>query len=74
MPSGHTQVVVFVTTYLYLKYKRINNIVKICIILSLLVMYTRIYLKKHTLIQVIVGAIFGILCGCMIPSNFFINH
>jgi membrane-associated phospholipid phosphatase len=60
MPSGHTQTIVFVTMFLYLRYKHFTTLVKIFIGLSILMMYLRVHTKKHTISQVIIGAILTI--------------
>jgi hypothetical protein len=58
MPSGHAQTVAFVATYLYLKNKSTFGMY-----LVIIIMYCRVYLLKHTISQVIIGTMVGIMCG-----------
>ena len=77
MPSGHSQIAWAVTTYLIAKYiisKSFSNlnIWRICllifiIICAIYVSYSRVYIEGcHTLEQVIVGGLLGILCGYIV--------
>jgi membrane-associated phospholipid phosphatase len=60
MPSGHTQTVVFVAAYLYYRYGG-NSITLAGAVAAIIVMYCRIESGKHSIQQVIVGFIFGVL-------------
>ena len=75
MPSGHSETSTFFSTYLILKIifnDKLHLLYKIVsfIFLSffpLLVMYSRVYWAKcHTIQQVIVGGLMGIIFGCII--------
>ncbi len=64
-PSVHTARIFFVSILLML---RINNLVvtAFLLLLSLLVAYSRIYLKKHYFVDVLVGAVLGSILGYVI--------
>ena len=75
MPSGHSETSTFFSTYLILKiifnddlhllYKIVSFI--FLSFFPLLVMYSRVYWAKcHTIQQVIVGGLMGIIFGCII--------
>lgn len=66
-PSVHTARIFFVSILLML---RINNlmIAAFLLLLSLLVAYSRIYLKKHYFIDVLVGAVLGSILGYIIAA------
>ena len=68
MPSGHSQEATGFTTYMILKniyngyaLYDIRNIILSS--LALFIMYSRVYLNCHTVQQVIIGGLFGILFG-----------
>jgi hypothetical protein len=68
MPSGHAQSMAFATTYLilylyYTKNKNISVFSSLLILLSLLVMFQRINSKCHSVLQVIIGTVFGVVLG-----------
>ena len=67
MPSGHAQTSFFITTFLYLV-TRNSWIAFSFLLLSFIVMCQRVVYNEHTILQVLVGAIIGILFG------FFIYH
>lgn len=58
MPSGHAQSVSFSTMFIYLSLKNIY-FTSIFIIISVIAIFQRVYLKFHTLEQVIVGMLVG---------------
>ena len=60
MPSGHSQMVLFSTTYIYLVLKNIP-ITLVYLLLTLNTLVQRIRYKNHTFMQVIVGSIVGAL-------------
>ena len=62
MPSGHTSSVFYSAVFIYLSLKNINIFIGY-ILFSLLVMSHRIYFNHHTFIQVVIGAIVGLLFG-----------
>ena len=61
-PSGHSQLAVFLATFLTFQ---TNNIYLICLIWfsTLCICYQRIYTKAHSLCQVIFGSLFGFMFG-----------
>jgi membrane-associated phospholipid phosphatase len=61
MPSGHTQTVVFVVAYLYYRYGNKSKVVWSGIFAAIMVMYCRVASLKHSVQQVVVGALFGIM-------------
>jgi membrane-associated phospholipid phosphatase len=67
MPSGHAQTSFFITTFIYLVTRQIF-ITFFMILLSVMVMFQRVIYNEHTISQVLVGAIIGILFG------FFVYH
>ena len=62
MPSGHVQSCFFSTTFIYLSLKK-NNTLYVYLIISLLVTMQRVIYNYHTLLQVIIGSIFGTTIG-----------
>jgi len=62
MPSGHAQSAFFSTIFIYLALKDIRITIGYLIV-ALLTMYQRVLFKDHSVIQVIAGAIVGILFG-----------
>ena len=62
MPSGHAEIISIITYILY-KYKYISWVVMILCIL--IVCFQRIIFKKHTIIQVIVGTMLGLIYGTL---------
>ena len=76
MPSGHSQGSAFFLTYLLMHLRDTNiNINKKIIggslftFITLGVMYSRIYLKCHTIQQVILGGLFGMGFGYLYYEN-----
>ena len=65
MPSGHAQTSFFITTFLYLVTRNIWFAFTF-LLLSFLVMCQRVVYNEHTILQVFVGAIVGILFGVLI--------
>jgi membrane-associated phospholipid phosphatase len=62
MPSGHAQSAFFSTIFIYLALKDIKISLGYLFI-ALLTMYQRVLFKDHSVIQVIAGAIVGIIFG-----------
>jgi membrane-associated phospholipid phosphatase len=58
MPSGHTQMVVFCSMFLWLLGKS-PYIVLASAVLSIIVMFQRYYTNVHTIKQIIAGAVLG---------------
>lgn len=75
MPSGHSQNAAFFSTYAImgiLNNPLISNkyiFVTIFIFLAFSVMYSRVYLKCHTIQQIIVGGVLGIILGLQYYNN-----
>jgi dolichyldiphosphatase len=67
MPSGHAQTSFFITTFIYLVTRNLW-VAFVFLLLSLIVMCQRVVYNEHTILQVFVGAIVGILFG------FFVYH
>jgi membrane-associated phospholipid phosphatase len=62
MPSGHAQSSIFSTIFIYLSLGNIN-ILLFYLFISFITMSQRLVYKRHTLFQIIVGAIVGGLVG-----------
>jgi membrane-associated phospholipid phosphatase len=62
MPSGHAQSSIFSTVFIYLSLGKINILVGYLIV-SFITMIQRVVYKRHTILQVFVGAIVGGLFG-----------
>ena len=62
MPSGHANSALFSTIFIYLSLRK-NNILYIYLFISLLTMIQRVVYNHHTILQVIVGAIVGLIFG-----------
>ncbi|CAO3598893.1 unnamed protein product [Absidia cylindrospora] len=64
MPSTHSQVIMFFATYfLCVAYTTMPSLVCCVSFFALAVVWSRVQLKHHTLSQVTVGALLGILCA-----------
>ena len=86
-PSGHAQETSFFSTFLTIYLININNrykniIIPLLWIINILVIYQRVYAGCHTILQVIVGDIFGItygvisyyICYKLYPNKFPISN
>jgi len=62
MPSGHSQFVFFTTIFIFLSLKE-KKILYFFILCSLLIILQRVVYEYHTINQVIIGAIIGIIFG-----------
>ena len=62
MPSGHTQMMLFSTVFIYCALHK-ENIFYLYFLASFIIMVKLILLKDHTIIQVLVGAIIGSIFG-----------
>jgi len=76
MPSGHSQNAMFFTTYIVLhlinsNYDKITQNVGIVLfsVLGIMVIYSRIYFKCHTVQQVIIGGLLGGILGALYFKN-----
>jgi len=65
MPSGHSQAVFFMTTFIYLSLKH-TGVLYAYLLFSLLVCSQRVGFHYHTVAQVVVGAIAGIGVATMV--------
>ncbi|MBB6237276.1 membrane-associated phospholipid phosphatase [Pedobacter sp. AK013] len=63
-PSGHTASAFALATVLVLVFRK-KKISSYCLFFALLIGYSRIYLAQHFLIDVIFGAIAGIICAIL---------
>ncbi len=62
MPSGHAQSVFFALTYLYLvKHSIYSLLLELCV--ALITCYQRWKYRRHTISQILVGSLTGILFG-----------
>jgi diacylglycerol kinase (ATP) len=62
MPSGHAQMAFFITTFLYLVTRTIWIAFSL-LLLSFVIMCQRVVYNRHTILQVLVGGVVGILFG-----------
>ena len=62
MPSGHAQLCLFLTTFVFLCLRQ-YNILLVYLLVSLLSAYQRVKHSHHTILQVVVGGIVGIFMG-----------
>ena len=69
MPSGHAQTVAFTTMFVFLTIR--NDMFRVfCVVISLLTMWQRVEYNYHTVLQVIVGGIVGLLFAFLM---FYLN-
>lgn len=62
MPSGHTQSVFFALTYLYLvKHSIYSFLLELCV--AMITCYQRWKYRRHTISQILIGSLLGILFG-----------
>ena len=67
MPSGHSQHLFFSTMYLYLTITHFYPwVLLICSIIGFLTMVERYYFRNHTIRQLVVGAIVGVLLAYIV--------
>jgi membrane-associated phospholipid phosphatase len=65
MPSGHAQMAFYSTTFIYLSLKNLSILCGFLFI-SLLTISQRVVFNYHTPLQVLVGAIAGLLMGYLV--------
>jgi membrane-associated phospholipid phosphatase len=65
MPSGHSQMVLFSTTYIYLVFKNIP-LTLFYLLLTLNTIVQRVRYRNHTIMQVIVGSLVGALVAYIV--------
>jgi len=58
MPSGHAQMALFMTTFIYLSLER-TNLLYLYLAFTLLICYQRVNSEYHSMSQVIVGSVIG---------------
>jgi membrane-associated phospholipid phosphatase len=58
MPSGHAQMALFMSVFIFLSLKR-TNLLYLYLVFSLLICYQRVLSEYHSILQVIVGSIVG---------------
>lgn len=61
-PSLHTMTVIYTVTVLS-KLIQVKGIITLLFLLALLVSYSRIYLKKHYYVDVVIGLILGVIAS-----------
>lgn len=60
MPSGHAQTVGFTTMFVFLTIR--NDLFRgFCVLITLLTMWQRVHYNYHTVLQVVIGCIVGVL-------------
>lgn len=72
MPSGHSQLSFFSLTYSYLSVKKITISIILMLITCLIVIYERFVYHNHTMFQLILGAIVGIIIGYLSRQIFLL--
>ena len=65
MPSGHAQSVFYSTIFIYLMFKN-SNITIFYLLISLITLFQRIEELWHTVFQVIIGSLIGLIFGYFI--------
>ena len=65
MPSGHAQTIFFSTFFIFLALRN-NYITSFYLFISLLTVYQRVLFNVHTVLQVVVGIIVGVLFSFLI--------
>jgi membrane-associated phospholipid phosphatase len=72
MPSGHAQTVAFTTAFVFLTIQ--NDMFRgLCGVISLLTIWQRVHYNYHTVLQVIIGAIVGLLFAYLMFYLYKIN-
>ena len=69
-PSGHTSATLSTMTVLFLSAKRYfthyNMVKAFCVIFSILIAFSRIYVGMHYPFDVLVGGLIGMVCGVLV--------
>ena len=63
MPSGHTQSIFFSIIFVYLALKDKKTIIIVYLFIGLITIFQRVLFKQHTVLQVVAGAMVGVLFG-----------
>lgn len=66
MPSIHTQIFAMLSTFIFLKYPKMNKLKLTMIILTSLIATQRLVFERHTFNQVLGGLIIGVCIGSII--------
>lgn len=76
MPSGHSESVFFSLTFIYLFFHRINSWIILLGIIGIITMYQRYTFHNHTITQLVMGAIVGVVFGYLAYklTSFVINR
>lgn len=69
MPSGHSQSVIFSTIFIYLMFKN-TNLTLLFLLISIITIFQRVIELHHTVFQVIIGSLIGLIFGYFIFSMF----
>lgn len=72
MPSGHSQLSFFSLTYSYLSTNKIDISIILMMLTCLIVIYERFTYHNHTLLQLIFGALLGILLAYLSRQIFMV--
>ena len=72
MPSGHSQLSFFSLTYSYLSTNKIDTSIILMMMICLIVIYERFIYHNHTLLQLIFGALLGILLAYLSRQIFMV--
>ena len=62
MPSGHSQSVLFSTIFIYFAFHNIKLTI-VYLIISIITLFQRVIENHHTVLQVIVGSMIGLIIG-----------
>ncbi|MEN8907395.1 MAG: diacylglycerol kinase [Clostridiales bacterium] len=71
MPSGHSAIAISITTIIGLLIKDVN-VITLCILLSLLVIESRLETKIHTVYEVFIGSVLGFFVTILLYKLFII--
>jgi len=72
MPSGHSQLSFFSLAYSYLSTNKITTPIILMMITCLVVIYERLLYHNHTLLQLISGAIIGVIIAYVSRKIFLV--
>jgi membrane-associated phospholipid phosphatase len=72
MPSGHAQTIAFTTAFVFLTIQN-DMFSGFCVLISLLTIWQRVHYNYHTVLQVIMGSIVGLLFAYLMFYLYKIN-